>query len=411
VRELRQWLRSGPARKKICFRLLILLVLIFHINSLRLLRDAGAVPLGDFIEYWSAARVFLQGGNPYSATDLLSVQHSIGLKESVPLRMWNPPWLLPLLLPLSASSYWISRAVWYVISLTSIFGIALWFWIHLGGSRSWLWISSVATLSFFPVLSALFLGQISPLVLIGLWGFIWALGRKRPLIAGAFLLLIGAKPHLLYLLWLILALWIIKSRNWKILSGSAIAFAGSSLVAVAIDPLIFTQYLQAITSSSGPVIWRTPTWGLALLWLFPGIPWLRFVPSLLAIPIALLLWRKWQADFCWDRHFPTIILLSVTSNSFTWTFDWLVLLPIVLFILIQFDRNPRHEWCLLACLALIFLLTSATAIITHNYFYTLWLPPALWLLYWAAFRRRESANINKTPAEPASDELGKNPAE
>jgi hypothetical protein len=376
--------------KKLCLRLLIVLVLAFHLNSLRAIPDSRWVPLWDFIEYWSASGVFLQGGNPYSAIELLATQRSIGWTEPAPLMMWNPPWLLPLLLPLSLPSFWMARAIWYLISLISILGISLWFWKHLGGSLSATWLSVLGTLSFLPVLTALYLGQISPLVLAGLWGFVWALKKNWSITAGVFLLLIGAKPHLLYLLWLILALWIIRNRNWKILFGATIAFAGSSLVAVAIDPVIFTQYLRAIASSSGPVIWQTPTWGVALLMLFPGNSWLRFVPSLLALPITILLWRKWQADFCWDRYLPTIILLSVTSSSFTWTIDWVILLPVVLAILVRFERNPSHEWWLLACLASIFILAFVTAIVSHNYFYFVWLPPALWLLYWIGLQRRKS---------------------
>jgi len=55
-------------------------------------RPAG---VRDFVEYWSASRLLLNGGNPYAPDELLQLQRSVGWGSGTALIMWNPPWTLP----------------------------------------------------------------------------------------------------------------------------------------------------------------------------------------------------------------------------------------------------------------------------------------------------------------------------
>jgi hypothetical protein len=346
--------------------------------------DEGKIPLNDFIEYWSASHAFIEGRNLYDPEVLLEIQRVAGWKDPYPLMMWNPPWTLPLLLPFSLLSYGTARGLWCLLSLMVVFTIADWFWRRCGGNGSHRWLSWLAVLLFIPVGTALFRGQISPLLLAGLWGFLWALEKKWLGTAGAFLLLIAVKPHVLYVFWIFLFLWILRERVWPVLWGGLAAFAFSSLFAVLFNPSIFGEFWRSIRSSSGPMIWQTPTWGIALRMLFPWLSkWVRFLPSFIGLGAAWYLWRVWRQNFDWKRHLPTIILLSITTNSFTWTFDWIVLLPIVIIILIWFEANPGRGWWLLAGLTSIIIALIIQPFIVTNYFYNIWLPPALWLLYFA----------------------------
>src|SRR5262249_22968176 len=54
----------------------------------------------DYIAFWSAGRVLASGGDPYSNTDLLRVQREADKDRKEPLQFFNPPWFVPLLLPL-----------------------------------------------------------------------------------------------------------------------------------------------------------------------------------------------------------------------------------------------------------------------------------------------------------------------
>ena len=113
-------------------------------NGLKSIQSSGNLPLNDFIEYWSACRVFLNGGNPYDPQELIGIQRSVGWKEEKPLMMWNPPLAIPLMLPFSLHSFWTGRSLFYLFSLLSIFMIADWFWRLYTASVRRRWLSWLA---------------------------------------------------------------------------------------------------------------------------------------------------------------------------------------------------------------------------------------------------------------------------
>ena len=383
--------------KRIVLWALIALLLVWHADGLRKAKDAGMIPLYDFAEYWAASRIFLSGGNPYDPVEMLAIQRSIGWTDSKPIMMWNPPWTLPLLLPFAVLPYWNGRALWFLLNLAAVLLCADWFWRQFGGPGPRRWISWIAPLLFIPVGTSLFLGQISPLVFAGIAGFMWGLAKRRMITAGAFTLLLALKPHLLYLFWLFLILWIAKERRWKVFVGAAASLLGSCLMVAAINPASFHNYYHSITSASGPQVWQTPTWGVALIMLFPAAgSWVRFIPSAVGIMLAYWLWRSWQPGFDWLRQLPTILLLSVTTSSFTWMFDWVSLLPVVILALFWFNLQPRRLWWLLAALVVMQPLLVFSPAVSHTNFFTIWLPPALWLMYWAGHRSQQSVESADT---------------
>jgi chromate transport protein ChrA len=128
---------------------------------------------------------------------------------------------------------------------------------------------------------------------------------------------------------------------------------------------------------------------VALLMLLPKAgAWIRLLPSAVGVIVACCLWRTWRHNFDWENHFPVITLLSVTSTSFTWMFDWVVLLPVVILILCWFRASPARLWWLLGALVIMQPLLVISPGIAKTNFYTIWMPPALWLLYWIGYRTR-----------------------
>ena len=378
---------STSSLRRLILGILILILLAWHAGDLGKSIDEGKIPLNDFEEYWAASRIFMSGGNPYDAAEVLKVQHALGSRDPRPLMMWNPPWTLPLLLPFCSLAFWTGRGLWFLFNLSLILLIADWFWCEYGGPAASRWMSWLSAILFLPVGTSLFLGQISPLVLAGAAAFIWGLRRKNDFCAGAGTLGLAIKPHLLYLFWVFFVFWLVWERRWKVLFGSLAALAASSLIVLWIRPSVFHDYLAALTSSSGPGIWQTPTWGVALLMLFPSAEgWVRYLPSASGVVIAGVLWLAWRGKFDWRRHFPVISLLSVTTSSFTWMFDWVVLLPVVILIVHWFQSRPGRLWWLAAGLLLMQPLLVISPGITRTNFYTIWMPPALWLLYWAGSR-------------------------
>lgn len=348
---------------------------------------SGKMPLYDFIQYWSASSIFFKHGNPYDAAELLALQHTVGLHGSTPIMMWNPPWTLLITMPFGLLPYGTARALWLLLSLVLILWSADWLWSFFSGPKSHRWLSWLGALLFFPDGTAIYLGQISPFMLFGVTGFLWSLQKKRYLLAGAAAFLIAVKPHVLFAFWIVLILWIWKERLWRILTGlSAALFLGLLAVSLYHWPIL-AQYVAALKLNSGPLIWQTPTWGVALQMLFPGATHcVRFLPSSLGSCIAIWLFFRWSKAFNWRRHLVPILLLSIITGSFTWMFDWVVLLPLIVLLFKWFQAEPaRMVWLPLAFLAIEGVLLFQPALAYSN-FYSIWMPPALGFLYMAGRR-------------------------
>ena len=371
--------KSGIAVPKQRMFLWILIVFLL----IWIVQNSGKIPLYDFAEYWAAGRVFLSGGNAYDPVQLLEAERLIGWSDKDPIMMWNPPWVLPIVVPITFLNYWPSRGLWLVVSCAFVWVISDWLWRIYGGNYSRRWISWLVPTFFLPVGLALFLGQISPMILFGLAGFLWALKRSRFFLAGVFTILIAVKPHALFLFWVFLLLWILRQRCWKVLIGGSSAFALSSILAILVNPNIFNDYVNSVFSGTGPRIWETPNWGAAILMFYPDIgDWVRYLPSVIGTVIAIWLWHSWRHSFDWQQKLPIILLLSIITCSFTWMFDWIVLLPVVILLLVRFENNYPKQWWIPFGLAAMQPLLAFSQAITHSNFYTIWFPPALWFLYW-----------------------------
>src|SRR4030042_2704069 len=95
---------------------------VFFVITLGILL-AVSIPLfhpgkgeGDFLTYWSAAHLFVHGGNPYDQNEMYSLQ-----QQSDPERYsdtnglntaWNPPWLILILLPIGILPFSIAVPAW-----------------------------------------------------------------------------------------------------------------------------------------------------------------------------------------------------------------------------------------------------------------------------------------------------------
>ena len=78
-----------------------LIVILFAAGWLLqpLLNDRSIWPPDDYVEYWAAGRLNLQGENPYSPELLLPLERGAGRDTDEAIMMWNPPWTLALAMP------------------------------------------------------------------------------------------------------------------------------------------------------------------------------------------------------------------------------------------------------------------------------------------------------------------------
>lgn len=313
--------------------------------------------LPDFIEYWTAGRLNLYGLNPYGKSDLLALQQSLGWQENDPLMMWNPPWTLALVMPFSLIEYGLSRLVWYFLQVGIFLYCADSLWRVYGGPLRWRWVGwLVATFSSYSI-HALVFGQISPFMLLGMIWFILLVERSMPtrnsgrkmldprlsdLLSGAASILISIKPQVFFLFYPLLIAWAVTKRRKCVLAGSGGAFLLALLVALAFNPLVVSQYLQAVRQYP-PQIWSTPTLGYWVRHIF-GLDkfWLQFPPMLIGLAWGIGYWFKKRASWNWAQEMPLLAAVSLITTAYAWTHDQVILIPTSMFVLSSlFARAER----------------------------------------------------------------------
>jgi hypothetical protein len=243
--------------------IVIALILVVWIQHAFAQTTTSRAPLAakDFLEYWAAGRLFLYSGNPYSPEELFSLQKEAGWTDVVPVIMWNPPWTLLITAPFGAFSYTTGQFLWLLFHVALIFLSVQQLWGIYGGPGApsrFVWVLPV---TFVPTMFALISGQISAVLLAALTGFLYFQHRKNSFAAGGSAAFLSVKPHLLYLFWIVFALWIWRERQWRILSGVLVLGYSLATIPLLFDSQVYSQYvaLYKIADIPRPLDWLTPT--------------------------------------------------------------------------------------------------------------------------------------------------------
>lgn len=295
---------------------------------------SGQTTKVDFQVYWAATYLLSKSENFSDPEQLFELQHELtGWDEETPQsRMtWNPPWLLAFLLPLTWLPFERASWVWFVNNILMVLGSVVLLWqLYAQTAKTQLrvWLGIVLAFLFIPTLTTLFIGQISTLILSGLVGFWYCWRREWAVPAGIFLALTTIKPHLVYLALPILLLELLGQRQWRILATFGLTLFLGTLVVFSLRPTFLGEYLT--TFLWGNVSQRTvPTLGFALAQL-TGQSQFRFM-ALLILPIVLLVWERVRRRGPTDWHvwLPILVILSVITAPYGWSFDQVVLLVAV----------------------------------------------------------------------------------
>jgi len=324
---------AGLFTRRIIIKVFLIMTLgLLGWQLVDLLRDIATQQLSidDFAEYWAAARLHLTGGNPYSPEQMMAIQKSIGWQHDMPVILWNPPWTLPFILPFGLPAYTIARLLWLIFHLALVIFCSDCLWRFYGGMTKYRWLAWVVGTTFVPTLFALRMGQIGPMILFGVVTFLYFEQRQQLFLAGAASVMVAIKPHLLYLFWPALLFWAMDRRNWPLLLGGLTAGLMATVIPLIFNPSVINQYLN-LTTNQPPFYWATPTLG-ALLRLFFGIEknWLQFMPSVAGLLWFSLYWLKRRSAWDWREQIPLLLLVSVVTTSYCWSFDQVILLPAVI---------------------------------------------------------------------------------
>jgi hypothetical protein len=362
--------------------LAVALALLAVSGTERYLGGFGSLGSGDFVEYWSAARLAMHGGNPYDPAALLAVERAAGWPRDDPLLMWNPPWTLALVMPVALLPFEVATFAWLLVQLGLLLTSGFFLWRYFAPQSKRYWVGLLVAACFIPAWIALSLGQISPWLLAGVVGFLWAGRRGWDLAAGAALALLTIKLHVTYLFFLAALWWAWRERRWRVFIGWGSALAAASVLVMIVNSGIFADYSAA--AADPPLGWQTPTLGTWLRFLLGWeLTWLQFVPSLVGgLGLLAWLWRR-QGPWRWDVLAGPLLLASVVTAAFGWSFDQVVLLPAVVALIAALSVKPPGQR------GVVFGALSASQVglwaLKHwniNDVYSVWHPWALAGLYW-----------------------------
>jgi|GEM_PF-354801 len=363
---------------------------------------SNAVGTRDFVEYWASGHQLVHHANPYDGNAILGLERSVGFPSGIPvLIMWNPPPALLLVLPLGFLGATIADFLWLLLLLACLVASVRMVWIMHGCPKNQVhWLGY----SFAPALACLLAGQVSVVVLLGLVLFL-RLHRTHPFLAGASLWLCLLKPHLFLPFGIVLLMWAILTRSYKLLAGTATALGISTAIAIILDPLVWAQYGQMMSTMSTARMQQQiiPCVSIVLRWIIsPKTMWLQYLPSALGCIWALAYFRKHYIHWDWIEHGSLLMLVSVLLAPYTWLMDQAILIPALL-----------HAAYLTRSRSLLAMLALASAVIEigalrglpllHSAFY-LWTAPAWLVWYLYATKRSYMTNVYE-PFLPADGAL------
>jgi hypothetical protein len=282
----------------------------------------------DFIRYWSASKLFWTGQDPYDKKALEALefqtrpqQESFGGEY---VKAWDPPWLLMIMGPLTALPFDWAVPVWVFCNVALITIVLFYLWKHLGEER-YIIIALFIGYLYGNTISLIRLGQITNFVLVSLLLGIYFLQKKLDWIAGGCFLLATIKPHLTFLFFIILFIWIIKHRRWRVFLGMLTAIIISCMVAWFLYPDWIYSYWRTISQMPYSEIY-TSTFGSFMSGIF-GLTIFRYSSIfllLLAIPLAN------QIDkIGWFTTMNLALVISIPFSPYGFSFDQILLLPAI----------------------------------------------------------------------------------
>lgn len=314
----------------------------------RLFRSTGPVPV-DFAAFWTAGRLNARGENPYDPTTVRAVQRALAVRSDVAVMMWNPPWVLTLVMPFGLLPAGPAYGLWALVHVGLVLVAAELLWREFAPAaagagaahRARRWVAYVVALTFVPTTYLIGIGQLTAVVLAGLAGFFVLARAGRPALAGAVGAVTAAKPHLLtvFAAWLVLEAAAGRAGRRVLLGGAAVGL-GACLVPTLTNPGVWADYRAALSAPADAEHYHLSNWATPVVasWVrraLPGQPfWVQFVAPAAAVAGFAAWYRaggRGPSGPDWARLLPAVVGLSLLTAPYgAWPFDLVLLLVPVL---------------------------------------------------------------------------------
>ena len=373
--------------RRIFLWVLLLLSLLVLLQLIPTLTSSNTIRADDFVRFWAGAKLNLGGENPFDPTNINRLQAEAGMAtsgEGITSIILNPPWALSFFLPFGILSYPLSRLIWLLISIILIVICSSLLWRYYDGLPNQKWIAWLVAVIFAPTISVLEKGQIAPMLILSIVGFLYFEEyRRNDLAAGAFLALATIKPQIAYIFGLAVLFWIIRERRWLVFVGAGGTTIFLTLLPMIFNPSVIQQYLSAMQTYQ-TAEWATPTFGSYLRFFLFGTNaiWPQFLPVIFGVLWFAFDWHRHAQSWNWVERLPALLLVSLLTAPYAWTYDYVILLPAVIQAAVWLVKE-RKSWSSYALVG-VFVGISILDLALHmklNDFWFIWLAPAILIWY------------------------------
>lgn len=300
------------------------------------LQSVGDFGFRDSIAYWSAIQAFMRGENPYDLNTLLNIQRSVIPHTQTPQFFLNPPWAIPLLLPLFCWSFATSS----FLLLAGNVSIAFFTLRKLSELTTPL--SPRYTLlvgAFLPIVSCWYFGQLSCFLLLGaILSLQWVVQKHQPWWkVGVALLLFSIKPQTTIILSAALVATTVRCLSLRDIS---------KVFSVALVPVVFLAYRGELLG------WWFSSFTYSTRWATSSLPSLISSalssvnePALLLLPAALVgacvlvLERGGITPY----RFVLYMLISSLMAPYAWIFDFSSFLIVTYAAMVVAVQKPGYS--------------------------------------------------------------------
>lgn len=337
---------------------------------------AGHITSGrDYVVFWATAQQLVHRANPYDPVAMNQIERAAGLAAGYgTMYMRNPPWALPLVLPLGFVGLRLGALIWSLLLLGCLLGSSWLIRGMLGSQKNrthWL------AISFAPALMCFFMGQTSLFSLLGLVLFL-RLYHRRPFLAGSALWLCALKPHLFLPFGIALLIWVIVSKSYKVAAGAALAFSASWGITLLLDASAWRDYSNMMRAPDVGTQF-IPCFSDAMrLWFYPGVVWLQYLPSAVACAWAAAYFWSRRKNWDWMRDGSILMLVSLIVAPYCWIYDQALAIPALL--VGAYSTRSRSMLTALAIASLLVMAAVMCDIKITSPFY-LWIAP-VWLAWY-----------------------------
>ena len=305
----------------------------------------------DFRGYYAAARVLIEGGNPYDyrlvSQVLLEVTGEMGNNP-----YYYPPWFAWLFIPLAALPFQIAQAIWMIFNVI-IWSIGLW---HLGKIIAWPpmgWrryvLFTLTTFSFAWITWRY--EQVGILVFVMFIALILSIRNQDWLGSGIWLALLLVKPNITLIAVAGISLWLLRNGQWRAVLLMLLTLVILLSISTAITPDWFQPFTEEGFGQGLKVALDGPNQVVAVRINTTFLDWLRVLGLesrfhgviygiAIGIGVFVFLWSVYQSRSLLEL-ISILLLLSYVITPYSLQYDFPPLVIVLFWALSRCASSPK----------------------------------------------------------------------